>query len=108
MEGSRIHRALQDVRHPQQVGAQNPKGWTAKNKSRVLAWLAPKSLIQNYPDQMEQNYNLPFEDDLRPLKMLRPLLWINAREPFILFGVWDSLYLCRKDVFLPRVMWAEY
>ena len=30
---------------------------------------------------------------------------INIRDPFLLFGVWDCLYLCKKgSFFLPRVM----
>ena len=85
MKGSRIHRARQDVRHPQQVGAQIQSLGLRKNKSRVLAWLAPKSLIQNYPDQMEQNYNLPFENGLQ------------YGTPYV---------YVERMLFLPRVMWA--
>ena len=34
--------------------------------------------------------------------------WINVRDPLYFLGVWDSLYLCKKDpVFLLRVIWAK-
>ena len=36
------------------------------------------------------------------------LHWINVRDPFILFGVWGSLYSVKRILFLPRVMWAKY
>ena len=36
-----------------------------------------------------------------------PQIWINVRAAFLLFGVWDSFYLGKKDPFLPRVMWTK-
>ena len=26
-----------------------------------------------------------------------PQTWVNVRDPFILFGVWDSLFSCTRD-----------
>ena len=36
--------------------------------------------------------------------------WINVRDPFILFGVWESLHLCKKDpcFFLSTVGQEKY
>ena len=28
-------------------------------------------------------------------------------DAFYFLGVWDSLYICTKDLFLPRVLWDK-
>ena len=37
--------------------------------------------------------------DPAELGCCKGVIWINVRDPFILFGVWDSLYLGIQDPF---------